>query len=82
MTFLLRRAFWAAALERTVRTGAQCAAGLLVGQATGVIEADWTAVGSVSGMAAVVALLTCVGAGTVGAPGPSLLGTEVVVPAR
>lgn len=50
---------WArAAIVRAVRTVCQAAVGMLSGSAVGVLEADWVAVASVSGMAGVVSILT------------------------
>lgn len=72
------RAFWAAAVERAVKTLAQTAAALLVGSGTGLIDADWLAVASVAGMAAVVSLLTSVGSGALTDGGPSLTDAEVL----
>lgn len=73
------RAFWVAALERAVRTFAQAVLGVIVTDATGVLDADWVEALSVGGLAAVAALLTAVAA--VGGPeGPGL--TETVVRRR
>lgn len=72
------RAFWAAAAERSVKTLAQTAAALLVGAGTGLLDADWLAVASVSGMAAVVSLLTSVGSGALTDGGPSLTDAETL----
>ena len=50
---------WArAAIVRAVRTVCQTAVGMLSGSAVGVLEADWVAGASVSGMAGVVSILT------------------------
>ena len=49
-----------AAAVRAVRTVAQTAVGMLSGNVTGLLEADWVAVLSVSAMAGVVSLLTSV----------------------
>lgn len=70
-------AFWAAAGERAVKTVAQTAASLLVAGGFGLLDADWIAVASVSGMAGVVSLLTSIGSGVVTGDGPSLGGETV-----
>ncbi len=49
-----------AAAVRAVKTVAQTAAGMLGGEAAGLMDADWLAVLSVSAMAGVVSLLTSV----------------------
>ena len=57
--------FWKDALERAVRTAAQAAVALLTAGATGLLDVDWVQVASVSGLAAVVSVLTSVGSGAV-----------------
>jgi len=75
---LATKAFWAAAGERAIKTAAQTAVSLLVVGATGVLDADWQAVASASGLAAVVSLLTSIGSDKLTGDGPSLTGAEVV----
>lgn len=71
-------AFWQAAGERAIKTGAQTAAALATAAGTGLIDTDWTTVASVSGMALVVSLLTSIGSDALtGGTGPSLTGAEV-----
>ena len=79
---LASKAFWAAAGERSIKTAAQTAVSLLVVGATGVLDADWQAVASASGLAAVVSLLTSIGSDAATGDGPSLTGAEVIDAAR
>lgn len=75
--------FWKAAAERALKTAAQTAAGILVGNATGLLDADWVGVASVSGLAAVVSILTSVGSDAItGGSGPSLTSAEVISDAK
>ena len=73
--------FWAAALERAVKTAAQVAAALIGTGAVGVTELDWAQIGSVAATAAVVSILTSLASDRVGLPGPSLVGETAVAPA-
>lgn len=66
--------FWSAAAERAIKTVAQTAASLIVAGGFGLLDADWIAVASVSGMAGVVSLLTSIGSGVATGDGPSLAG--------
>ncbi len=59
-------AFWSDAIERAVRTAAQAALGIVGAGTLGVLDVDWGIVGSVSGLAAVVSLLTSFAAGSTG----------------
>lgn len=52
--------FWRSVVERAVKTFAQGAAALLVGDGLGLLTVDWATVGSVAGLAAVVSVLTSV----------------------
>jgi len=70
-------AFWKAAFERAVKTFAQTLASLIVADAASLLTADWVTYLSVSGMAAVVSLLTSVGSGAATGGGPSLTNVEV-----
>lgn len=71
------RKFWKAATERAVKTFAQAEAALLIAGGTGILETDWTTSLSVSGMAAVVSVLTSVGSDALTGGGPSLTSAEV-----
>lgn len=73
--------FWRAAFERAVKTFAQSAAALLVGNGTGLLDSDWVGVVSVSGLAAVVSVLTSLGSDALTGNGPSLTNAEVVTEA-
>jgi len=57
--------FVVAALERAVKTFAQAAVAFLAAGATGLIDVDWVQLASVSGLAALVSVLTSVGSGAV-----------------
>jgi hypothetical protein len=52
--------FWRSLLERAVKTFAQAASALLVGEGLGLLTVDWGMVASVAGLAAVVSVLTSV----------------------
>lgn len=69
--------FWVAVTERAVKTVCQTAAALLVGNGTGLLDADWRGVLSVSLMAGLVSVLTSIGSGTIGNDGPSLAGEDL-----
>lgn len=74
------RAFWAATGERAIKTFAQTAvAVLVVGNVTGVLEADWAGVGSSALLAALISVLTSVGSNAATQDGPSLTHDEQVV---
>jgi glyoxylate carboligase len=67
------RTFWVQTAERSLKTVAQAAAALLVGNGVGLLDADWISVMSVAGMAGVVSVLTSIGSGYVGDDSPSLV---------
>lgn len=69
-------AFWRAAAERSIKTGAQTGAALLTAAGTGLIDTDWQTAASVSGMAAVISLLTSIASDAATGDGPSLGGGE------
>lgn len=70
---IFNRRFFADTAERAIKTVAQAAAALLVGNGVGLLEVDWISVLSVSGLAGVVSLLTSIGSGYVGNDTPSLV---------
>ncbi len=72
------KTFALAVLERAIKTFAQSAAALLVAAGTGLLDADWLQILSVSGMAAVVSVLSSVGTGAVTDGSPSLGNVETV----
>ena len=51
------RVFWKDTAERTVATAAQAAVAMLSADGLGVLDVDWADVGSVSGLAALLAVL-------------------------
>jgi hypothetical protein len=61
-------AFWSDTIERAVRTAAQAALGVVGAGQIGVLDVDWGVTLSVSGLAAVVSLLTSFAAGGAGDP--------------
>ena len=75
---ILTGRFWAAALERAVKTCAQTLAAMLTASGAGLIDADWYGSLSVSGMAAIISLLTSVGSDVATGSGPSLTSSERV----
>lgn len=71
--------FWKAAGERAVKTFAQTLAALLTAAGTGILDTDWQTSASVSGMAAVISLLTSIASDAfTDGTGPSLGGGEVI----
>jgi hypothetical protein len=75
-------AFWAATAERAIKTAAQTAAGFFIVGTTGILDLDWATVGSVSGAAAVLSVLTSLASSGTGSSGPSLAGESLPVDAR
>ncbi|MEU5894797.1 MULTISPECIES: holin [Streptomyces] len=65
-------AFWKATAERAIRTFAQALAAVLVAGATSLLDVAWGAAFATAGLAAVLAVLTAIGASEVGASGPGL----------
>lgn len=70
---IFNRKFALDTTERAVKTVAQAAAALLVGNGVGLLDVDWISVLSVSGLAGVVSVLTSIGSGYVGDDSPSLV---------
>ena len=61
-----------------MKTFCQVAASLLVASGKGLLDTDWLTAVSVSGMAAVISLLTSVGSDVATGSGPSLTSSERV----
>lgn len=75
MSVLTRVQFWADALERSVKTAAQTAVALLTAntETVGLLDVDATQVASVSGLAAVLSILSSIGSARIGDDSPSLV---------
>lgn len=77
MSYLVTRAFWAALIERAVKTFAQSLVAVGLAGATDVLSVDWRSALSVAALATVVSVLTSIASGAVGGDaGPSLTGAE------
>lgn len=63
--------FWKATGERALRTFAQALAALIGAGAVSVIDIDWAASIGIAATAALLSVLTSIGAAEVGAAGPS-----------
>lgn len=68
-------AFWKASTERAVRTFAQATGAALLAGGTGLLDVPWEQSLSVGGLAALLSLLTSIGASEVGAEGPGITET-------
>ena len=79
MSALATPAFWKATAERAVKTVAQSAVALITAQATGLLDVEWLALASISGLAGFVSVLTSIASSGVGNDGPSLVGEELQV---
>lgn len=75
---MFTKSFAIAALERAIKTFAQAAVAVLVGNVTGLLDVDWVQLASVSGLAALVSVLTSVASGAVTGDGPSLTHVETI----
>lgn len=75
---IFSKPFIIAAAERALKTGCQVAATTILANATGLLDADWVAIGSVSGLAAVVSVLTSIASGAITGDGPSLTHAETI----
>lgn len=69
--------FWQSTAERTVATGAQTAAALLGADGLGLLQVDWKALASATGMAMLLAVLKALAAGASDG-NPSVGSREVV----
>ncbi len=70
--------FWKALAERSLKTFAQAAAALLIGDGVGLLTVDWVSVGSVAGLAAVISALTSIGTAAATDGSPSMVHAEVL----
>lgn len=70
--------FAKATAERAVKTFAQSGVALLTANATGLLDVDWVQLASVSGLAAVVSVLTSIASAPFGGDGPSLTKAETL----
>lgn len=61
MSTLLTRKFWEDAAERAIKTVAQSMVALLGAGAVGLLDVNWLAMLSTSGLAGLVSLLTSIG---------------------
>lgn len=61
------KAFWFQSAERAIKTAAQTAAGLISANGLGVLDVDWSQMGSVTALALLYSLLTSVGGVNLGA---------------
>jgi hypothetical protein len=63
MQYLANKEFWEAAAFRAIRTIAQTAVTLIGTGAVGFTDLDWVHILSVSGVAGVLSVLTCIATG-------------------
>jgi hypothetical protein len=56
------------ALERAIKTAAQAASALLVGEGVGLLDINWGVVGSIAGLAALASVLSSIVTSGVGQP--------------
>lgn len=71
---MLTRAFWAATLERAVKTCAQTLAALLAADGADLLTLDWPATSATVALATLLSVATSVASAPLGAPGtPSLV---------
>ena len=73
MSFLTDKTFWIDTVERAVKTFAQAAVAVLTSNVVGLLDVDFVTLASVSGLAALVSVLTSIASGQVGGKGASLV---------
>lgn len=66
MSFLTSKVFWIDTTERAVKTFAQAAVAFLTAGVIGLLAVDYMQLLSVSGLAALVSILTSIASGTTG----------------
>lgn len=81
MSVLRTGAFWAAAVERAVRTAAQTALGVLTAAGATPLDIDWKEAGLAVLVASAISLLMSIVATGVGNVGPSFATEELSPPA-
>lgn len=64
MSFLTSKTFWVDTAERSIKTFAQAAVAILTSGVLGILEVDWLTLLSISGLAALVSILTSVASGS------------------
>lgn len=72
--------FWKAVVERAIKTFAQAAAAMLIGDGIGLLDINWLSVGSVAGLATVVSILTSVATAGLSDGNPSVASVEKLAP--
>lgn len=70
--------FWQSVFERAVKTFAQSAVALLVGDGIGITDVNWLSVASIAGLACIVSVLTSIGTAGLTDGNPSLGSVEKV----
>ena len=75
---IFTRNFVEQAVERAVKTAAQAAVAVLSIDGLGLLDVDWVGLGSATGLAALLSLLTSVASGRVGDKSASAVRIETV----
>lgn len=57
---MFTRSFWRQTIERAIKTFAQAAGALLVGDGIGLLDVDWAKVASVGALAAVASIVSSI----------------------
>lgn len=71
------RAFWTDTAERAISTTAQAAVAILSADGLGIVTVDWAQVGSVAGLAGMLAVLKALAASRTGDGSASLVGARL-----
>lgn len=77
---MFTKPWWAATIQRVVRSFAASLFGILTANGTGILDTDWIGALSVAGMAAVVTFLLCIIGSQVGGAGPAFGHVEITSP--
>lgn len=75
---IFTRAFWKAALERSIATGAQAAVAVLGVDGLGLLDIEWAGLGSVVGAAMLLSVLKGLAAGAITGNGPGVGSAESI----